>query len=68
MLHIMINHIYFLKASLHLLFRIIKYSTCITPPPIVCLLLCKKSEGNPIIFPSQSITIVSSSVQAGLAA
>ncbi|KAH3866453.1 hypothetical protein DPMN_029517 [Dreissena polymorpha] len=39
---------------------------CMTPPPMVCLLLCRNSEGRPIIFPNQSITIVSSSVAAGL--
>ena len=40
--------------------------TCITPPPIVCLLLWRKTEGSPISLPSQSMTIVSSSVHAGL--
>ena len=37
-----------------------------TPPPMVCSLLCKKSDGSPIILPSQSMTMVSNSVQAGL--
>ena len=37
-----------------------------TPPPDVCSLLCMNSGGSAIIFPSQSMTIVSNSVQAGL--
>lgn len=36
-----------------------------TPPPRLVLLKCRKSSGRPIIFPSQFITIISSSVQAG---
>ena len=39
-----------------------------TPPPGVFGLRCKKSSGSPIIIPSQSMTMVSSSVQAGLEA
>ena len=40
----------------------------ITPPPGLWGLVCRNSSGRPIILPSQSITIVSSSVQAGLEA
>lgn len=38
---------------------------CSTPPPLLLPPMCKKSSGNPIILPSQFMTIVSSSVQAG---
>ena len=37
-----------------------------TPPPSLLEAECRKSSGRPIILPSQSITITSSSVQAGL--
>lgn len=41
---------------------------CITPPPPDPPGRCRNSSGKPIIFPSQFITIVSSSVHAGLEA
>ena len=37
-----------------------------TPPPSLLEAECRKSSGRPIILPNQSITITSSSVQAGL--
>lgn len=40
--------------------------TCMTPPPVLLMRVCRNSSGRPIIFPSQFITTVSSSVQAGL--
>ena len=39
-----------------------------TPPPGLSGRMCRKSSGKPIIFPSQFMTIVSSSVQTGLEA
>ena len=41
--------------------------TCMQPPPMPPS-ACRKQEGSPSILPSQSITIVSSSVHAGLEA
>lgn len=45
--------------------KIIYCFTWMTPPPELSFFNLKKSSGNPIIFPNQFITIVSSSVQAG---
>lgn len=44
------------------------FLTWMTPPPIVAVLLWRNSPGSPSILPSQSITMVSSSVHAGLEA
>jgi hypothetical protein len=38
------------------------------PPPVLVTLVWRNSSGSPIIFPSQFITTVSSSVHAGLEA
>ena len=44
------------------------FLTWITPPPVLSLFECQKTGGSPIIFPSQSITIVFGSVHTGLEA
>jgi hypothetical protein len=43
-------------------------NTWITPPPLLPSFKAKKSSGNPIAFPNQSVTIVSNSAHAGDAA
>lgn len=42
--------------------------TCNTPPPTLSGWWCRNLSGRPSILASQSITFISSSVQAGLAA